>query len=95
MTIKNIRAYLERFAPNLLSETQLAMLRSKLPFVDEASELDCVLAGSILFPQDPNVTYQLHKRLKSLAASYQPGLDDRSEERRVGKECRSRWSPYH
>src|SRR3989454_12797366 len=25
-----------------------------------------------------------------LAASY-----DRSEERRVGKECRSRWSPYH
>lgn len=70
----NIRAYLERFAPDLLSETQLATLRSKLPFVDEASELDCVLAGSILFPQDSNVTYQLHKRLKSLAASYQPGL---------------------
>src|SRR2546430_16711999 len=23
------------------------------------------------------------------------GLLDRSEERRVGKECRSRWSPYH
>ena len=25
------------------------------------------------------------------------GMDeaDRSEERRVGKECRSRWSPYH
>ena len=23
------------------------------------------------------------------------GSDDRSEERRVGKECRSRWSPYH
>ena len=22
-------------------------------------------------------------------------LEDRSEERRVGKECRSRWSPYH
>ena len=22
-------------------------------------------------------------------------LVDRSEERRVGKECRSRWSPYH
>ncbi|CAM9942348.1 unnamed protein product, partial [Ectocarpus sp. 12 AP-2014] len=21
--------------------------------------------------------------------------DHRSEERRVGKECRSRWSPYH
>ena len=23
------------------------------------------------------------------------GFDKRSEERRVGKECRSRWSPYH
>ena len=23
------------------------------------------------------------------------GLKGRSEERRVGKECRSRWSPYH
>ena len=23
------------------------------------------------------------------------GHDERSEERRVGKECRSRWSPYH
>jgi len=24
-----------------------------------------------------------------------PTLRGRSEERRVGKECRSRWSPYH
>ena len=24
-----------------------------------------------------------------------PGSRNRSEERRVGKECRSRWSPYH
>ena len=24
-----------------------------------------------------------------------PFIDLRSEERRVGKECRSRWSPYH
>ena len=27
-----------------------------------------------------------------LASDY---LNHRSEERRVGKECRSRWSPYH
>src|SRR2546430_11611245 len=26
---------------------------------------------------------------------YKPRLFSRSEERRVGKECRSRWSPYH
>src|SRR5574344_657321 len=27
--------------------------------------------------------------------SYLGRIYDRSEERRVGKECRSRWSPYH
>ena len=26
---------------------------------------------------------------------YAATAQDRSEERRVGKECRSRWSPYH
>jgi len=40
----------------------------------------------------------------SVATFHRPGLDAefwespnacRSEERRVGKECRSRWSPYH
>ena len=36
--------------------------------------------GGYLFPQA--FYYRLH-------------LDKRSEERRVGKECRSRWSPYH
>ena len=31
-----------------------------------------------------------------IEAGFEPmRADDRSEERRVGKECRSRWSPYH
>ena len=30
---------------------------------------------------------------RSMLAQIERG--DRSEERRVGKECRSRWSPYH
>ena len=29
------------------------------------------------------------------AREYLSGFTGRSEERRVGKECRSRWSPYH
>ena len=29
------------------------------------------------------------------ARTYYGFQNDRSEERRVGKECRSRWSPYH
>ena len=31
----------------------------------------------------------------SMGAKYYQGNRSRSEERRVGKECRSRWSPYH
>ena len=30
-----------------------------------------------------------------LVSAVMQAVDDRSEERRVGKECRSRWSPYH
>src|SRR3712207_800740 len=32
---------------------------------------------------------------KPIALSYEETLEIRSEERRVGKEGRSRWSPYH
>src|SRR5579859_7003638 len=36
------------------------------------------------------------KRVRSFALSAgRLAKNDRSEERRVGKECRSRWSPYH
>ena len=37
------------------------------------------------------------RSLKHWTSREVPGIFDsgRSEERRVGKECRSRWSPYH
>ena len=35
------------------------------------------------------------KRHLLLGRKVMTNLDSRSEERRVGKECRSRWSPYH
>ena len=40
--------------------------------------------GNMILP-DELLTYTLKKEVKA----------ERSEERRVGKECRSRWSPYH
>ena len=41
---------------------------------------------------------QLKFPRNDLRVSYAKAVHDeaeRSEERRVGKECRSRWSPYH
>ena len=38
----------------------------------------------------------ISKQVGLSVAQYVNDYDDyRSEERRVGKECRSRWSPYH
>src|SRR6266404_6903379 len=36
-----------------------------------------------------------HTTTRARSASSSPRAAPRSEERRVGKECRSRWSPYH
>ena len=39
---------------------------------------------------------RMEKLLKSAIANWEAkNENERSEERRVGKECRSRWSPYH
>ena len=38
-------------------------------------------------PYDPNLPVEV--------TDFTPKSGGRSEERRVGKECRSRWSPYH
>ena len=38
---------------------------------------------------------ELWTRRKFFVSSVVGGALARSEERRVGKECRSRWSPYH
>ena len=56
-----------------------------------------LMAVSFSFAQMKNV-----KEAKSIANDVKPNfkqaeqlIEERSEERRVGKECRSRWSPYH
>src|SRR5260370_30577093 len=42
------------------------------------------------------MTERLHLNLVNLASKQTvQEQESRSEERRVGKECRSRWSPYH
>ena len=55
---------------------------AKLPLVDEVIEKDAKYRECL-------------KEVESLKAARNKLSKARSEERRVGKECRSRWSPYH
>src|SRR2546422_5189990 len=66
---------------------------SWLPVLNRASEemqLDCLLRIRVADELERH-------RLRNLDAQFlsQFPAQTRSEERRVGKECRSRWSPYH
>ena len=51
---------------------------------------DLLLIGSLRGQKGYFLAYHMNKE-KWLSIQ----LGKRSEERRVGKECRSRWSPYH
>src|SRR3712207_9483067 len=42
-----------------------------------------------------NITLLPYAMVLAFIGVFGGGLAFRSEERRVGKECRSRWSPYH
>src|SRR6516162_6204585 len=66
--------------------------------VREASELGArVVAFDIVFSRANAQMAQslLDAIVEHKNAVFAEALNARSEERRVGKECRSRWSPYH
>ena len=44
---------------------------------------------------DQNVFSLIGEKWMLITAGTAERCNTRSEERRVGKECRSRWSPYH
>ena len=61
-------------------------------------QADNGIAGEVQAPQPgpaAKMAQQLDVLLVKAAKASTQSLDGRSEERRVGKECRSRWSPYH
>src|SRR5690242_21704866 len=68
--------------------------------VDALARRDTALAQRVT-ASDPNIDHlqrEIEEKAVLTIARRQPmavDLRERSEERRVGKECRSRWSPCH
>ena len=66
--------------------------------VEEVRELgaEIILGNTFHLSITPSTeVIEAHGDLHDFMNWQGPILTDRSEERRVGKECRSRWSPYH
>ena len=60
---------------------------------EAASAFDAMMSGEATPSQMGGLLMGL--RLRGETVDEITGAVTRSEERRVGKECRSRWSPYH
>src|SRR3712207_7576325 len=56
--------------------------------------LEVALDAAALLNELGRIGEHLHEAV-GLLGGLGVGPEPRSEERRVGKECRSRWSPYH
>src|SRR5258708_34447755 len=66
-------------------------------FLTKAADTKYVKDNAVLFSSDdPNTpmkrAFLAHTLMRK---DHDEHRTERSEERRVGKECRSRWSPYH
>src|SRR5260370_19268771 len=66
-------------------------LGQRFPPLAKAYDAQLRALAHIVAATQPEIT--LHEGIYAMVGG--PSYETRSEERRVGKECRSRWSPYH
>ena len=87
--------------PRLGIAVKLSWSLATLPIL---SQWKSMRSGKYVLALEPSTCYTMGRReerahgtLRTLAAfeTVRMWVAERSEERRVGKECRSRWSPYH
>src|SRR2546430_17079894 len=78
-----------RYSPRSIRTPYAQSARKE--FVSNAGNIDRhrVLQVLVIFRFDEIAPLNAEHRAAAIAGA------ERSEERRVGKECRSRWSPYH
>ena len=70
-------------------------LEFKIPSYKKESKLPDVLNKKQVLQIINEINNPIHRLIVQILYSGGLRVSERSEERRVGKECRSRWSPYH
>ena len=84
----------------LVSKKDLKEMRNEFNSSDDNRELVIKKSRDIL-KLSKQIIYAVHRDDLKEAAKLIKNIEaekkrvERSEERRVGKECRSRWAPYH
>src|SRR3989449_9781733 len=89
-----------RLAAELHHHSERSLPPHDLEHVLQGERLEVQLVRDVEVGRDGLGVAVDHDRLEPQLAEREPRPDAavvelRSEERRVGKECRSRWSPYH
>ena len=93
---------LARQIGRILRDRQMTQTEASYLIREQPSQLSLITNGRLRgFSLDRLVKYLARlgcvdaTTRRSPSRSFTASLPPRSEERRVGKECRSRWSPYH
>ena len=100
LSIVAIYILIERFsAINKASKEDENFLKSIRNFVEakdiKAAKTLCKNTDSSISRMIEKGVDRINKPMTDISAAIENQGKLRSEERRVGKECRSRWSPYH
>src|SRR5256885_13738747 len=95
---KYVRWVVERPMPKILAAGGTLLFLSAVGF-SPAPPLRFEASARSMEPKNSRAGEALHAIMEKMPTRWEPVLAivraRRSEERRVGKECRSRWSPYH
>ena len=78
-------------------ENELGHFRLGQLLADDGQHAEALKSFEATIALSPNFSkvYQLMGDSLIALGQNEKAVEKRSEERRVGKECRSRWSPYH
>src|SRR5216684_7659336 len=96
-TVKNIAKITQ--AMKLVAAARLNKAQQRVhaarPYAEMMQEVMQRLSSAAGEVEHPLLEVREERNIAVIVMTSERGLCGSSEERRVGKECRSRWSPYH